>query len=274
VSVLFDGASPVDDTGAGIANLGHRNSDRNREAAVLARSARFEVKLATTGAEIRAAQRLRYKAFFVDRELDAPSSFQRAGRVFDPLDDGADHLIVIDRLAVANGRGGPVVGTCRTIRQKFDCGPEQFCASPAFDLAPVMGQFPSGLCEISRACVHRRYRRRLVVEKLWAGLFAYATHHRLDAYFGAASLPGANPLLHRPVLDWLTSRRGESMTPSSPADRALRRVLPPLLRAYLDAGATVAGPTRSDPVFNTTDVLVWMDLNDLPARHRRHFFQK
>jgi len=272
VSVLFDGASPVDDTGAGIANLGHRNSDRNREAAVLARSARFEVRLATTSAEIRAAQQLRYKAFFVDRELAAPSSFQRAGRVFDPLDDGADHLIVIDRLAVANGRGVPVVGTCRTIRHKLKFGPEQFCASPAFDLAPVNEQFPTGLCEISRACVHQRYRRRRVVEKLWAGLFAYAARHRLGAYFGTASLPGANPSPHQPALDWLISWRGAKITPSSPADRALRRVLPPLLRAYLDAGATVTGPARPDPVFNTTDVLVSMDLNDLPARHRRHFF--
>jgi L-ornithine Nalpha-acyltransferase len=241
------------------------------------RSARYEVRLATTDAETRAAQRLCYKGFFLDRDLTAPVRFAAAERVFDDLDPYADHLIVIDRMAGQGALGPRVVGTYRAIRYRPGVGRNQFCAASAFDLGPILERSPAGLCEISRACVDMRYRQRRVVEMLWAGLSAYAAHYQICAYFGAASLPGADSGRHELVLNWLLTAGqppspGTAPPPVFPQKaRALRRALPPLLRAYIDAGACVSGPPRPDPAFDTTDVLAWMNLKNLPRRHLRHF---
>lgn len=54
------------------------------------------VRLAANEAEVRAAQQLRYKVFYEEYAATPTEQMAAEKRDFDPYDDVADHLIVVD----------------------------------------------------------------------------------------------------------------------------------------------------------------------------------
>jgi len=60
------------------------------------------------------------------------------------------------------------------------------------------------------------------------------------------------------------TRRGASV-------RSASSTVPPLIRAYLRLGAKICGEPTWDPNFNTADLFMLLSLEDLNARHARHF---
>jgi putative hemolysin len=53
--------------------------------------------------------------------------------------------------------------------------------------------------------------------------------------------------------------------------KAAQRVLPPLIKGYLRAGAYIGEGAVIDYQFGTTDVLIVLPIQEMKARYRAHF---
>ncbi|WP_196260397.1 GNAT family N-acetyltransferase [Pelagibacterium limicola] len=250
---------------------------------ILARQGPFEVRLAASEAEVRAAQQLRHEVFRTEAQLPPLASGIEADR-FDPF---CDHIIVCDRSAKTPEGRPPVVGTYRALRS--EAAVSGFYSDAEFDLAQLFGRHPHlRFCEVGRSCVAQPYRALGVLDALWRGLFVYAARHGIDVYFGVASFPGTDPRAHAMALSWLChhevggpawhaeARSGGAVPMDLVAPQALDRRLamrqmPALVRGYLQIGAHIGRTAFVDPVFGTIDVLVVAPLADAPRPWRRRF---
>jgi len=121
-----------------------------------------------------------------------------------------------------------------------------------------------------------------------AALWVYAKHHRIDVLIGFASLPGVDPLalavplsfLHRHALadeEWRVrplAGCGVDMAVLDTKAIDVRKgiaALPPLLKAYLRAGAKFGDGAVIDAQFGTTDVFTILPLSDLEERYQDYY---
>ncbi|MGH6849492.1 MAG: GNAT family N-acetyltransferase, partial [Methylocella sp.] len=225
--------------------------------ALLGRFGPFEVRLATASREIHKAQRLRFKVFFEEGAAIPRHGAALARRDICPFDKICDHLLVIDKDRRNRfGRKKPkIVGVYRLLREDAAARHRGFYSATEFDIAPMLARHPGKrFLELGRSCVHAQYRSKRVIELLWRGLWVYAKHHRIDVLIGCASLPGVDPIalalplsfLHRHALadeEWRIrplAGRGVDMALLGTMAIDPRKgvaALPPLLKAYLRAGA-------------------------------------
>jgi L-ornithine Nalpha-acyltransferase len=259
--------------------------------AVLGRFGPFEVRLAMTNREIRKAQRLRFKVFYEEGQAIPHQGAALTRRDICPFDKFCDHLLVIDREQPNRlGRKKPkVVGVYRLLRGEIAASHQGFYSETEFAIAPLLARHPGKrFLELGRSCVHPDYRSKRVIELLWRGLWSYAKHHRIDVLIGCASLPGVDPLalsmplsfLHRHALaseQWsvrpLKGRGVDMAILDGQAIDARKGVaaLPPLLKAYLRAGAKFGDGAVIDSQFRTTDVFTIMPLADLEERYISYY---
>jgi L-ornithine Nalpha-acyltransferase len=259
--------------------------------AVLGRFGPFEVRLATMTREIRKAQRLRFKVFYEEGQAMPRQRTALTRRDICPFDKICDHLLVFDKDQLNRfGRKKPkIVGVYRLLRWDTAARHRGFYSATEFDIAPLLARHPDKrFLELGRSCVHAQYRSKRVIELLWRGLWLYAKHHRIDVLIGCASLPGVDRLalalplsfLHRHALadeEWCVrplAGRGMDMavldTTAIDARKGIA-ALPPLLKAYLRAGAKFGDGAVIDPQFSTTDVFTILPLSDLEERYQDHY---
>ncbi len=249
----------------------------------------MEVRLATTKKDIRKAQKLRFKVFYMEggARADPRSAFSR--RDICPFDSFCDHLLVIDHAARNRfGRVKPkVVGVYRLLRQEDAARAGGFYTAREFNIAPLLARHPDKrFLELGRSCVHRDWRSKRVVELLWRGIWTYVRHHRIDVLIGCASLPGVNAIEHADVLryldaharadgEWSAGARADRRAPVPPEPVATaippQRRLPPLVKGYLRVGARFGDGAVVDRQFGTTDVFVIMPVADIDPRYRQYF---
>ena len=258
----------------------------------LGRLGSLEVRLALTTRDIRRAQRLRYKIFFEEMSASAKGASMFSRRDVDHFDRLCDHLLVLDHGAsnVGAARTKPkVVGTYRLLRQDIAERNQGFYTAGEYDIAPMLTAHPQlRFLELGRSCVLKPYRTKRTVELLWAGIWAYVLHHRIDVMIGCASLEGTDPrafslplsFLHhfaRASGDWQASawpQHGTSMNllPREAIDqKAALRALPPLIKGYLRLGASFGSGAVIDRRFGTTDVLVILPVTHINPRYIGHF---
>jgi putative hemolysin len=255
--------------------------------AVLGRFGQFEVRLATASREIRKAQRLRFKVFYEEGHAIAHQGAALTRRDICPFDKFCDHLLVIDKEKLNRlGRKKPkVVGVYRLLRGDIAARHQGFYSQTEFDIAPLLASHPGKrFLELGRSCVHPEYRSKRVIELLWRGLWAYAKHHCIDVLIGCASLPGVDPRALATPLGFLQRRalatgawsvrplkgRGVDMAIADGEAIDARKgiaALPPLLKAYLRAGAKFGDGAVIDAQFQTTDVFTILPLADLEERY-------
>lgn len=249
----------------------------------------FELRLAASAEDLRAAQALRYLVFVQELGANGPMVDHAQGLEIDAFDAIFDHLLLIDPQRAARGQNG-VVGVYRLLRSAALAENGRFYAEEEFDLTPLRA---SGrrLMELGRSCVHPDYRGGSAMLHLWNGLADYVLRHEVEVMFGPASLHGtdlgalAQPLsyLHHnhlaPPEMRVTARapHGVSMDILPPAQidrgQALAGV-PNLLKAYLRLGGFVGQGAWVDHAFNTTDVCLVMDTANMSARHREFYTRK
>jgi L-ornithine Nalpha-acyltransferase len=259
--------------------------------AVLGRCGPFEIRLAMTTREITKAQRLRFKIFYEEGAATPQQVAALTRRDICPFDKICDHLLVIDKDRRNRfGRKKPkIVGVYRLLRGDVAARHQGFYSATEFDLTPLLARHPEKrFLELGRSCVHAQYRSKRVIELLWRGLWVYAKHHRIDVLIGCASLPGVDPralalplsFLHRHALageEWCVrplAGRGVDMavldTKAIDARKGIA-TLPPLLKAYLRAGAKFGDGTVIDAQFGTTDVFTILPLSDLEDRYLNYY---
>jgi len=92
----------------------------HRPSQTLWRLGSLEVRLAQTAAEVRQAQKLRYRVFYKEGSAIANPGRLFARRDIDAYDAICDHLLVFDHAAREGQSGRPaVVGTYRLLRQSL-----------------------------------------------------------------------------------------------------------------------------------------------------------
>lgn len=205
---------------------------------------------------LRAARALR-RAVFVDGAGAGP------GAEADAYDAAACHLVLRDRARPDL----PAVGALRL---------RDGCAYTAreFDLS---GLRATGLRlgEVGRTCLHPDYRGGVPALRLFKAMLDEALARGLDCIVGTASFPGTDPVPHLPAIAALEAwaatpraRRPVARGPqavavpacSGPADL---RAVPPLIKSYLRAGATVGSGAWIDHDFGTVDVCIVLELGQL-----------
>jgi putative hemolysin len=252
----------------------------------------LEVRLADSEAEIRAAQKLRYKVFYEEMSAIPTPAMRAEGRDFDGFDEVCDHLLVID-----NDKTGAdaVVGTYRLLREVVAGGQSGFYSNQEYDLSPLYSPefrktMMAGrqLLELGRSCVHEAYRTNTTIHLLWRGIAIYTLLHNIGYMFGCASLAGTNPHEHALALSYLhhehsipesyrvraQARRYNEMNliPRDELDvRLARRALPPLIKGYLRLGCFIGDGAVIDEQWGSTDVFILLPVEKISHRYLQHF---
>ena len=261
-----------------------RGADRG-VAETLAKMGALEVRLAASSLEVRAAQKLRYRVFFEQGGAVAPQIVKLIRRDVCRFDRVCDHLIVVDVSAKAVDGAPAVVGAYRLLREGVAKAHFGVSSAREFEVGALIARHPAKrFLELGRSCVADGYRGRRALELLWRGIWAYALKHRIDAMFGCASFPGADPRAHAAALallrgasepEWRVDAVGPLAVeppPAPPLDpRAALRALPPLIKGYWRLGAKFSRQAVIDPTFGTTDVLAVLPIEAIRSRYLEHF---
>ncbi len=241
----------------------------------------FQVRLATTPDDLRAAQRLRYQVFVRELGGDGPLVDHAAGLERDHLDPFFDHLLLVD---ATRPPGDHVVGVYRVLRADQAVAAGGFYSAAEYDLTALTA---SGrrLLELGRSCVHPDYRGGTAMYHLWTGLACYVQTNGIEVLFGVASFHGtdigalAQPLsfLHHRHLAPPDLRvraiapafQTMNLLPEDQIDRVqAMRDTPALIKAYLRLGGAVGEGAFVDHAFNTTDVCLVMDTTRMSESHK------
>ncbi|RYZ83635.1 MAG: GNAT family N-acetyltransferase [Proteobacteria bacterium] len=233
----------------------------------------YLLKTASNGTELKEALELRYQVFH--REMIGKS--KTTGIDVDSYDFLCDHLIIIDK------KSGRIVGTYRLNSSEL---PKDFYSAREFDLDNIMKQ-PGKKLELGRACIHKDFRKGIVISLLWRGIAEYMSQSGAQLLFGCASIKTENPrqaaLLYKyfqnnnriipdyaaaptspyvmPKLDLWIQNLQNPLSESELAE--VEELLPPLCRAYLKIGAFIGGEPAWDAEFKCIDFLTILHREDL-----------
>lgn len=246
---------------------------------------KLEVRLAHDGAELLAAQRLRYRVFYDEMGATPSPAAAAERRDFDHFDPLCDHLLVIDH-AVPETEGPTVVGTYRLLREDVARQHGGFYSAGEFDLSFLeKNRKPDdNFLELGRSCVAPEYRTNAVIQMLWRAIAGYIVEHKISLMFGCGSLPGTDPDALAVPLSYLYHNH---MAPPERRVRALPgryvemnrlpkeaisprdglRTLPPLIKGYLRLGGYVGDGAVIDPEFKTVDCFIMVPCDTLTERY-------
>ena len=241
----------------------------------------FHVRLATSEAELRAAQRLRYEVFVAELGGTGPMVDHHARLERDRFDAHFEHLILLD---TARPEGAQVVGVYRLLDEAGARAAGQFYSEDEYDLSPLRG---SGrpLLELGRSCLHRDYRGGTGMHLMWRALADHISERGIKIMFGVASFHGtdvqalAQPLslLHHRHLAAPHLRvrarppgaaRMDLVAPDRIDNKAAMMQVPALIKAYLRLGGCVGQGAYVDRAFNTTDICLVLDADRMNATRR------
>ena len=270
------------------------------EPRTLGRLGQLEVRLASSAAEIKLAQKLRYRVFYQEMSAVADPRTSRARRDADRFDSLCDHLLVIDHGLPRShlhqklhdrflGPPPAIVGTYRLLRQNVAECNGGFYTADEYDIAPLINANPDfNFLELGRSCVLEPYRDKRTVELLWHGIWSYVLAHNIDVMLGCASLPGTDPdqlalplsFLHHKACapeEW-SARAVDSryvamnrLRPEQVDTKAALRALPPLIKGYLRLGGFVGDGAVIDHDFGTVDVLIILPVSNINPRYVAHY---
>ena len=263
----------------------------HRPSQSLGRIGNLEVRLAQRAAEVRQAQKLRYRVFYQEGSAVPNTARLLAHRDIDSYDAICDHLLVIDHDSHERGalNRPAVVGTYRLLRQPVAENYGGFYTAREFDIGTLIGRHGRlHFLELGRSCVLNEYRNKRTVELLWHGIHAYVTQNHCDVMIGCASIEGTDPEELGLPLSFLHHYAGapeqwraralperyvemNRMSKEAIAPKAALRGLPPLVKGYLRLGAYIGDGAVIDREFGTTDVLIVLPMSVIQKRYFEHF---
>ncbi|MFK5998273.1 MAG: GNAT family N-acyltransferase [Rhodobacterales bacterium] len=251
-----------------------------------AAATKFSTKLAETRDEMLAAQKLRYRVFV--EELGGTTDQTSAGRGVecDEYDAYYDHLILKDNtLPEAEN----VIGVYRLLRSGVKTSGPGFYSAGEFCLDKISSSGRKSV-ELGRSCVDARYRRGVAMHLLWNGLAEYVSRHNIQILFGVASFHGTDVQAISHGLSFLhhayqapehqrVKAVGENavamdILPYDAIDkRKAVRQIPPLIKSYLRVGSMVGEGAYVDHGFNTIDVCLVMDTDQMSRKYRDFYLR-
>ncbi len=236
--------------------------------------ASLSVGLAISSREIELAQRLRYQVFAEELGARLLCATPRVDQdIFDPF---CKHLVVRDN------NSGEVVGTYRILPPENAKTAGRNYTEDEFDITRLQHLRPH-LVEVGRSCVHPDYRTGATIALLWTGLVRYMLQNGHDYLIGCCSISMADgghaaASLYYRLREYMSPVEYR-VFPHCPLPlESLRRdipaAVPPLLKGYLRAGASICGKPAWDPDFNTADLPILLHMTNISARYARHFVRR
>lgn len=233
----------------------------------------FLLKTVNNQDELRQALELRFQVF----HKEMTGSPVEKGLDIDEYDKDCDHLIILDK------KTEQVIGTYRLNCSLFS---DRFYSEREFEIAPLLKT--DGIkTELGRACIHKDYRRGIVISLLWRGIAEYMVATHSQTLLGCASVNTKNPreaaLIHRYLIeenrihpDFQCPPTQEYQMPhfnlwsgffkaqlTEAEKKEVLGLIPPLFRAYLKIGAYVGGAPAWDEEFQCIDFLTILHKEDL-----------
>ena len=244
----------------------------------------IEVGWADSEADVREAQRLRYRVFAQEMGARLGNAADTAKLDADRFDPHCDHLIVRS-FGPGTPESGTVVGTYRVLSPAQARRAGGYYTDTEFDLTPL-APLRAGAVELGRSCVDAQWRRGGVIMAMWGALAGYMQRRDLHTMIGCASVSmtdGAAPAfaLWRRLAELYMAEERWHVQPRVPfaahldtgaaGEDAMTGQAPPLVKGYLRCGARLLGPPALDAVFNTADLPMMLRVEHMAPRYRRHF---
>jgi putative hemolysin len=233
-------------------------------------TARYEVRFATTAAEIEAAQRLRYNVFM--KEFGARGQYDDLNIDRDYFDDFCTHLIALDRTH------GDVVGTYRVLLPLGKHRAGRYYMDELF-VTDNLRRIQQSTIEIGRACIHADARSSTLLMQMWGVLAQYLTQRNFQYVIGCVSIPDTGRLgrtlaLYKRIsegrkypLPYRVEPRVPAFSMVGYAGHDVSPIDPPaLLRGYLQMGAQILGEPAYDEDFACVDIPLIFDLSQARSK--------
>jgi L-ornithine Nalpha-acyltransferase len=248
----------------------------------------YSLRLAAGQADLKGAQRLRYRVFVEEMGGDGPLVDHDARLEQDEFDPLFDHLLLIDP-RIDPATGNHVVGAYRLLPSDR-VGAGQYYSEAEYDLS-VLRDGGRKLLELGRSCVHPDHRGGTAMFHLWNGLADYVLERDIEVLFGVASFHGTDASDYAQALSWLhhhhlappalrvkaraEGRQAMNLVAPEALDKvAAMATTPALIKAYLRLGGFVGDGAWLDHAFNTTDVCLVMDTGRMSEKHRAFYLRK
>ncbi len=236
----------------------------------------YVVKTIENRSELKEVMKLRYQVFHKEyRKKKFPF-----GLDVESLDPVADHLVIIDKVS------NRIVGTYRLICSEFSnvfYSQSEFRIQGFFELHGVK-------LEMSRACIHRDFRKGVVMNLLWRGLVKYMNEVKAKYLFGCSSVKTMDPREVSLVVERFQTE-GQVIDSSIQAQplpmyemtrlavaseegaisKTVDEMIPALLQSYLKAGAKVAPVPALDRDFKCVDFFTVLDMDSLTQLYERRY---
>lgn len=236
----------------------------------------YRIKTVSNREELKQVLALRHEIFYAEllgKKTDTALDLDE----FDPI---CDHLVIYDR------KEDLLIGTYRLISSGFS---DRFYTQTEFNIDAVLAK-PGLKLEMGRACIHANYRDGFTFIALWKGLAGYISRHRVDYLFGCSSIKtvdlqevaqlcdyfdrhqhSKHDASTMPIGDFVmpdleaavTSLQQQPEAERAARDADLKAMAPPLLWAYIDAGAEVIGRPALDTDFKCFDFLTVLHTENL-----------
>lgn len=231
----------------------------------------YRARLAGSPEDIRAAQRLRYKAFRAGRSVGDDDGIDS-----DALDERCLHLMIETEAK------GVLVGTCRLLLIRGMADLRQSYAAQFYDLHPPP-VWRDPMLEIGRFCLAPDVHDSDALRLAWAALTRIVEAEGVGRMFGCSSFAGVDSALYSDALALLAlrhlgeprerpARKAVETIPLLPEPHDARRAMaqmPPLLRSYLAMGGWVSDHAVVDRDLGTLHVFTAVDIAAIPPARAR-----
>ena len=234
----------------------------------------YQVRFAQTLDEVRAAQALRYRVFYHEKQGNPTAEMIREKRDIDQWDENAFHIIVVDTRA-----SDKIVGTLRLCLDSCLSPSQNFYTEETFDLSCLKNHFGSSL-ELSRFCIDPDGRGGAILMLIWKYAMSFIQDNEIQVMFGCASFSGADIVPHQPILNYLYDHHlaPEHLRPQPKVDDYIdlnalyepnaiweeaQKSIPTLLRGYLKLGAKISDAAIIDNAFNTVYVAIYVETHHM-----------
>lgn len=238
----------------------------------------YEIKIARLKEEKKAAFKLRFDVFKKELGKNITLDEEVETDIYDKL---CDHLIVIDKTKKI------VVGTYRLLLgSKVE--PKIGFYSEKFFRIEKIKRLGKEILELSRSCIHKDYREKLVINFLWNGIAKYVKDNKVKYLFGSVRLNTIEPEEVSKAFGLIKQKyytsskfrvyplkncvfEGLDKNPKVRDHKKIFFGLPPLVKGYLRLGVKVCGPPAWNPDFGSVVLFILLDLEHASESYKKHF---
>jgi len=239
-------------------------------------SDKFSISIATNKKSIDSCLRLRHEVFNTetDKTFHGFENKFRENR-FDKI---SKHIMVIEKST------NRVVATTRLLSSLDITYTGFFCLETEFDISNLH-DLPGNIMEVGRICVHKDFRKGVVLGKLLQGIANIVTKTKIDYLIGCACIQIKNDDRHniKSLMQYLRrhyfSNQEMRVHPlaSLATDSNINNSnvnLPTLLKGYIRQGAVVCGEPYWNARTGVADVFVLLEIKKMNRRYSKYFSNK